>query len=256
MGSFDDKRGGFMLICRSSRTWYQDYSFITYGMARTVVSEPTIIQTSSYKNTSPAISPVLTDTIPLTLSSMPKEDSILLVFLGINQFTMARTPTAPDATWNSIHNAAYLQAGLFSYWKRVDIGDDKSYTFLISGTNEYHSGIIYEIAGCDIISPIHKQSIVTFASSLNPSTNTVTPSILGTLPISAVTTVNGTQTTYTLNSVSSGWTVDERASSTWEASYSAHGSLTTDISTGISNTFNFNAATMGAVASIILLTPA
>jgi len=248
-------------MSRSSSLWgsnvitYEDSSSSTENQSSSssssfVENHPYIVQTSQYQTQIPLVT-----SIPFSLSDSPEIGNVLITFLGVNQYLQSRTPTPPDDTWNLIHNSAYLQAGLYAYWKVVKQGDGQNYTFSISGTNEYHSGVIYEIGGCETENPIDKQSVVTRATAISAATNSVTPSINGTLPLSAVVTVVGQTNGTTVNSLSSGWSAGPNGYSTWEATWSAKKGLTTDTVTSISNTFTFNIATMGAVASILLIAP-
>lgn len=216
-----------------------------------IENTPRIVQSAVFQTQG-----VLVNSINFSLSSTPTRNNILIAFLGINQYTEARTPTPPDSTWNVIHNTTYLQSGIWAYWKKVNQGNGQNYNFAISGTNEYHSGVMYEISGAETENPINQHSVVTRASALTAATNSVTPSLLYTLPLAAATTVVGQTNATTLSSLSTGWVAGLTGYSTWEATWSAYKALTTDTTTAISNTFTFNVATMGASVSILLIAPA
>lgn len=63
---------------------------------------PHIEQTTRFQTSN------LGTSIPMTLGSSPTPENILLAFLGVNQFTEARSVTPPDSTWNLVHSSTYL----------------------------------------------------------------------------------------------------------------------------------------------------
>ena len=141
--------------------------------------------------------------------------------------------------------------------EKIEIGDGQTYIFSVGGTAELHSGVIYEVKDCDAEYPINKHSIVELPPSFAVPTTSLIPDVLNTLAISCAATVEGVASTpIYLNSVSSGWTIDQEAKPPWTSTFGSHkNNLTTDISTPISNTFTFSSNSRVKAAALVLLSP-
>lgn len=213
-------------------------------------SEPAIVQTSNSTINN------VTSSITLTLSSEPEPGNILLIFVGANQHLASRSPTPPDSTWIFVGSGTSLQSSQYIYWHKVSEGDPSSYTFLISGTAEYNSAVMYEIEKSYTDNPINAFSIKSSISSNSVTTNEVTPTILGTKAISSISTVFGAISSLSVSGVSSGWSLDVSAPINYESTFGASRIfLTSDSSTPISNTFSLTALSGGATSSIVLISP-
>jgi hypothetical protein len=193
-----------------------------------------ILQSAKYQPSSSGTS------VALTLGSAPTVGNILLAITSYSQFSQARTISPPSGgTWTQIANITNGNDSIAIWWHLVVSGDGVGpYTFPISGSAEWQSGVIYEISGAYSAAPIDRFGK---AGGSNPS---AIPSILSDLAIAAVTYDSGSQG----YSQSSGWTTDQEARPSYHATIAAHmNSLTSDTSTPISDAFS------PANASIIVL---
>jgi len=197
-------------------------------------------------------------TIVLTLNTAPTPGNILVAFTAYSLYANGgRTLTAPDGTWTQIDNLTLANDALTTWWHPVVAGAvGTAYTWTINGTpSDWESGTIYEIAGANFTTPINQHAITSSASTSSPATPTVTPTILGTLPLSGITTDAGSNAGISVSSQSANWTLDQSAVPQYHAAFSSHYSLTTDYVTAISNTFNLNTPSTGGVQAIILIAP-
>jgi len=216
------------------------------------VRNPTIVQSAEFAPSGAQ------NTIVLTLGSAPKPGNILVAFTAYSLYgDGSRTVSAPDGTWTQIDNASLSNDALTTWWHPVSSGAvGKVYTFTISGSfADWESGTIYEIAGVNISAPINQHGIIVSASSSSVTTPTVTPTVLGTLPLAGITTDSGSNAGISVSSQSVGWTLDQSATPQYHSTFSSHHSLTTDTVSALSNTFNLNTTSGGGVQAIILLTP-
>lgn len=213
-----------------------------------------IVQSAKYEPASQGT------TVVLTLGSTPTVGNILVAFTAYSQYGVGRTLTAPDGTWTKVDDASSSSDSLSVWWHPVVAGNGTTYTFNITGTQEWRSGVIYELSGVDISAPINQHSIVTGASSTSIATTAITPSVLSTQALTAATTDNGTQggTPGTLTAtVSTGWTINQNASPQYHPLFAASmNALTSDTTTAITDTYTFSEASGGEVAAAILLAPA
>lgn len=191
--------------------------------------------------------------VPFVLSTQPSIGNLLVAFVGTSDYSEDRTPTAPDGTWTKFIDQANANVQLTVWWKVVQSGDGTSYTFPISGTVEWYSGVLYEIDGADTATPID-QSAVNTGSQTTP---TVTPTVIGTLALSVLETDDGSTGGITLTGVSSGWTADQTARPSYHTTYAAsRDALTTDTTTGIYNVFTLSGSPTTPVAATVLIKPA
>ena len=115
---------------------------------------PLIVQSTKFQDAS------LGNTIPFVLTSSAIVGNILLAFTQANQFGQTRNTTPPDSSWHNIDTIKYINyIGMDVWWKLVVDGDGANYTFNVSGTNEYRSGILYELRDIDTESPINQHAI-------------------------------------------------------------------------------------------------
>lgn len=190
----------------------------------------------------------LTFSFPTT----PATNNLLLLFLNTSDYSTNREPSAPDASWTQIQTRTNSTNQLTVWWKIFQSGDTNSFTFTISGTVEKCSGVMYEISGHNVASPIHTSSSQTNSNSTSMTTPSVTPSILGTMVFAGM----ATNDTETCSAVSSGWTLDATVKPSYHASYGAHrNSVTSDTTTAISNTFTTSAITDMPCTAIVFVTP-
>lgn len=195
-------------------------------------------------------------TVPFTLTSTPNPGNILIAFVGYSAFGGDRTIT-PPAGWTEIDKITSANSALATYWYEVQGGDGKTFTFNVSGASDTHSGVLYEVADADVVSPINQHSITTTGSQTTITTSSVTPSVLGTLSLSAAATDVGSNGSLIVDSVSSGHTLDQSAIPVFHSTFGVHrNDLTDDLSTAITNTFTFSQNSGGACAAMILLSEA
>ena len=192
-------------------------------------------------------------TIPFTLGETPIVGSVLLAFTAWSDYGGPRTVSPPDETWTKIDEDTNGYAGLVTWWHLVEEGDGTEHTFTMSGTNEYRSGVIYEVSGADGSSPIDQHSILGEANGATATPTAVTPSVLSTLALAAVTMAswNGE-----VSGVSEGWTLDEEGNNYPVTSWGAHrDDLTTDTTTPITTTFTFTGSVTTPLSAIMLVAP-
>lgn len=191
-----------------------------------------------------------TQTNTVTLGSSPTAGNILIVFAML--LSGDNGMNAPDGTWTKLdHASSGVGSVLYAWWHPVTSGNGTTYTFT-NGYNEQGAISIYEITGQDSITPINQHAITTY--TFNPSsvaTPSVTPSVIGTLALSAA-AANWGGTTAT---VSTGWGTALR-SSDGDLFSSVKNNLTTDTTTAISNTFTFTGASGYVESETILIAPA
>ncbi len=197
--------------------------------------------------------PAVTGTsVPFTLSLQPAVGDLLVAFVGNSDYSLDRTTSAPDGTWTKIQDQTNGTAQLTVWWKIVQGGDGTGYTFPISGTVEWQSGVLYEIQGENSVTPINQSS----SNTGTQTSPTVTPSVIGTLALSSMETDDGSAGGLTLSSVSGGWTEDQTARPQYHATYAAsRNALTTDTSTGISNTWTLSGSATSPDAATVLINP-
>ena len=170
----------------------------------------------------------------ITLSSTPTAGNLLIAFIAFSQYSEARSLTPPTG-FTLIDSDTQGNDSLASFWKLVETGDGTGYAYSISGSNEWHSAVMYEISGADINAPINAHSVA--KSATNPITTTEIVSYAsGQLALTGCTCDNKNQPT-----VSAGWTVDQYANPLYHyLCASSRNALTSNPITGITNTFTFS----------------
>ena len=192
-------------------------------------------------------------TIPFTLGSAPTNGNILVAVTSYSQYRVARTISAPDGTWTKAYDGTSGNDSLAIWWKPVLAGAGTTYTFTISDATEWESGIIYEIQGASTTAPLPQgvSNGVTSASSY--TTSSLTPSVLGMLPLIGISIDQGTYTG--ISSVSTGWTFDQYAEPSYHATATVlHSALTTDTTTALACTVAFDIAN-SAMSWFVLIAP-
>lgn len=169
-----------------------------------------VIQTAKYQPASTG------NTIVFTLSSAPVAGNLLLAFTAYSQYGATRTCSAPDGTWTKLQDVTSGYDSLAVWVKTAGASEPTGYTFNISGSNEWRSGVIYEFSG------------VTQGYSSKSGTGNITdiPTLIGayTLAASAYDSGSGSPT--------SGWTTDQSAVPSYHSCLAAHkDDLTTDVAT-------------------------
>ena len=209
-----------------------------------------IVQTVKYQPTSTG------STVVITLGTSPTPGDVLVAFTSYSQYSVTRTLTAPDSSWTKVDDATYSYDSMSVWWHKVVAGDGTTYTFTISGSAEWRSGVMYELSGVDTATPINQHSIVTSASATSIATTGITPTVLNTMALAAADTDVGASGSLT-STVSSGWTMNQSAIPSYHTTFACErNSLTTDTTTSITTTFTFTKSSSGDVAAAILLNPA
>lgn len=234
------------------------YVIGTHGEWQIASDDVSTVQTAMYVPGSQGQSVIL------TLGTAPTPGNILVAFTAYSQYPVpaGRVLSAPDGTWTKVDDATVGAVSLSVWWKTViPSGTQTTYTFSISGSIEWQSGVIYEISGADTNDPINQHSIVTQSSTsvTTIATTPITPSVLGTLALAATGTDNGSTGTPTgmTATVSPGWTIDRSAVPQYHAAFTAsRDALTSDTTTPISTTFTFSKTSGVSAAAAILIAPA
>ena len=211
-----------------------------------------IIQSAKYEPGSTG------NSIPFVLGSTPTPGNILIAFTSFSQYGGSRTCSPPSGAWTSITSVTEVNDSITAWWYLVQSGDGKDWTFNISGSNEWQSGVIYEIAGADPNNPIDKEATQQYSGAGSFLSASVTPSIIGDLALYGLTTDGGYTTPPP--TITSGWTVDQFADPNGGAGYhttaGAHqNALTTDTSTPISTTYHFDGFASNGASIILLVAP-
>lgn len=192
--------------------------------------------------------------VDFTLGVSPTAGNILVAFTGYSQSGAVRSLTSAAGTWTKIDDLTLNNDSLSDWWHVVVGGDGTTWSFPISGTAEWRSGVMYELSGVDPTTPINQHSIVT---GVNLGAGTaITPSVLNCQALSAINTDAGSNSAQGVIGVSSGWTNDQNAIPSFHSTLSASlNALTSDTTTAINNTWNL--VTGGdMVAAMLLLQPA
>jgi hypothetical protein len=194
--------------------------------------------------------------VSFTLATTPTPGNILVAFTCIVGSQNPTAISAPDGTWTLINT--YQDTGgynlLNSYWHPVVSGNGRTYTFPCSGGGagtSSMSGVLYEITGASTTTPINQQATYTPGET----TASVIPSVIGTLPIAAMCSQNGSTSGVSAGSISSGWTLDQYGIPHVHSIFAGHrNSLTTDTTTSISATFTAT-NTASQALTILLIAP-
>jgi pectate lyase len=117
-----------------------------------------------------------------------------------------------------------------------------TYAVTVSGTAEYHSGIMLEIEGADNSNPFNALALTNSLTTLSR-----TPTVVGVRPITALATDNAPS-----NDPPSGWGNLVTVRPTYHGLYKASRSVGTDTTTAYSATWGFGVA---PVSAIMLINP-
>jgi len=185
----------------------------------------------------------------IVYTTTPTQNNLLVVGLS---YAGPKHPSAAPAGWTQIDDLENgTSAWLTTYYHKVGASETNSYTFTTTG-GDFFSIVAYEITGQDGTSPINQHSIAT-GSSAGQVTPSVTPSVIGTLPLAFIGYNDGTDIGGSVT-VSTGWTLDQNPQPLYHSSASASkNSLTSDTSTAISTTFTWSGDTN--ISSTVLIAP-
>lgn len=177
------------------------------------------------------------NSIAFTLGSTPIENNLLIAFTAYSQWAGTRTCSAPDETWTKLEDVTSGSDSLAVWVKTVGASESTNHTFSISGTNEWQSGVIYEVSGVT-------QGYDSFSGTGNVIGQ---PTLIGGYTIAAVGYDSGGA------SVDAAWTIDQSAVPSYHSCIAAHkDDLTTDIEAWIGAVWN----PVGVVSVMIFLYPA
>jgi hypothetical protein len=207
-----------------------------------------VVQTTNY-NSSSSISAVGT----LTFGTAPTAGDLLIV--GMSYAGAKHPTTAPTSTsWTLLdENENGTSAWLTVYYHIVGAGEANSYTFNTNG-GDFLSMVGVDVTGQAASSFINQHAIAT-GSSAAQQTPTTTPSVIGTLPIAFIGYNDGSVDSATPVTSKSGWTTDQNPQPQFHSMAGAHqNALTTDTTTGISNTFTWVGDSN--ISETILIAPA
>jgi hypothetical protein len=202
------------------------------------------------------VAPGSRTTVPFVLDTAPAVGNILVAFVGCYG---ARTVTKAAGTWASVDTQTSSVDEQTLWWHQVTGGDGTSWTFTVSGGADYTSGVMYEVSGADLTTPVNAEDHTLLANTTNNTATTaaVTPSVLGCLALA--TWVMDTNTAV-YSGVSGGWTEQfSGLSSGWRSILSAsRDALTSDTTTAISTTWTITGGGAGnpGVTMILLVAPA
>jgi hypothetical protein len=207
--------------------------------------------------TSGKVDPALTGSVVIPLDAAPSENDLLIAFINTGQFGSARTVSSPAAGFTQWGRSVQTNDAIDVWTRFAPAGAGTSYTFGLSASDEFASGLMYAISGADLVNPINNSSASAFSKSASTSslaTASVTPTVVGCLAISGFTQdSNGAGTT---NS-GAGWTEDKTAASgSGRGGIIAHkDSLTSDTTTAISVTWTISSGATEALSVILLIQP-
>lgn len=176
--------------------------------------------------------------------------NVLVACIQNSEFGSNRTVSAPDGTWTNFRDTTQNNVQMTVWWKHVT-GSASAYNFSVSGTGEWHSGVLWEVSGVSTSAPINASASDSFGSpgQTAMTTTNATPTVLGTLALACVAT-DGAQA---LLSVSGGWTISQEARPSFHGTYGAsRDALTSDTVTAINNTFTVTSAEIHVRATILL----
>ena len=208
---------------------------------------PSVVQFIGYPPTSGS-------TIPFTLGSTPSVGNVLVAFCAYSQYQTARTIATPSG-WVKVDDQTTSNWSMATFTRVVVGGDGTGYTFTISSGGDNTAGSLYEVTGASTTTPVNQ-----FLHNFLPGTTTtsyptaaVTPSVLSCLPLAGC-DYDGKFTAY--GSVTSGWTNDVADLAANHTILSAHGPVTTDTVTAVSNTWTVAGSGGQGLTEIVLIAPA
>ena len=207
---------------------------------------PSVVQVTGYPPTSGS-------TIPFTFGTVPSVGNVLVAFCAYSQYQATRTIGTPSG-WVKVDDQTSGMYSMATFTRVVQSGDSTGYTFTISSGGDNTAGALYEVTGASTTAPVNA-----FASSLFGSGNgntcltaAVTPSVVYCLPLAGC---DYDDQFTALGSVSSGWTNDIADLGANHTILSAHGPVTTDTVTAVSNTWTLTGSSFEGLTEIVLIAP-
>ena len=198
-----------------------------------------------------------TATVVIIYPSTPTSGNLLLVFMD---FGTGHTVTPPSG-WTAIFNNDDGTQGYALYGKIAGSSEAGTYTWNVSGGNDYLSGIGYEISGAasTVATAVPSGTVWTHdytGSTSSQALGPVTPTVLNMLPI-AFAEGGSAGGWWPIDSVSPGtWSIDNTGTGQAYVPVSGvHGPVTTDTTTAISPTITTSHTTYLGTA-LILVAPA
>jgi len=188
--------------------------------------------------------------IAVSLPSAPTSGNLMIACIGTGNLNSA---TASLSGWTAIDVVGNPSQQTF--YRTVQTGDGTTYTFSTSGSNGLVSAQIIEITGQNPSTPIHMHASAQAVIGSVISTASLTPSILGCLPLSFF-SVATAASPGSWTKKDSTWTEIQNIVSTTQGSCeSQHGQLTTDTVTAITGQVTL-ANSRDCEAALILVAPA
>ena len=186
--------------------------------------------------------------VTVTLTSAPTPGDVLVLFLEDD----SKVTLSSQTGWTI--QDTYTGSSIVGFSVATHVvgsGDGTSYT-LTTTSGHYESYALYELANVNTLQPLNFKGHTGYPSGTTTfTTPSGTPSVVGTLPLAAFVGTNDSGT-WTLGGQ---WTKDQ-----YQATFSlesAHGPLTTDTHTPISESATFSqASTYPGVAELVLVNPA
>lgn len=178
----------------------------------------------------------------ITFSTAPVSGRKLLLIASISTYSDA-TRQASVTGFTANDRLVNGNSSMMVLSKTTGASENTSYTVSVSGAAEFHSGIMYEIAGAD-----NNNFYNAIALANSDTTPSRTPTVIGVLPITSLALDNAPSL-----SAPSGWSSLISAGSGYHGAYSANRGLGTDTSTSYNAVWS---GTESPVSAIILVNPA
>ncbi len=207
-----------------------------------------LVQTAKYTGT------VAQTNMTFTLGQAPVVGNKLFLIIC---FYTGDDPVVTPSGWTLEHNYEPNSAGVTVFSRTVQSGDGTSWNLTVLSQADQNSGFLVEVSGQATISYINQLANSTSTSTPSSlATGNVTPSVLNCLAIAAW--VNDGSGGTDSATVSSGWTKDQAAESSFQPAWLAHrNSLTSDTTTAINCTISsMNGGGADASTVIFLVAPA
>lgn len=190
--------------------------------------------------------------IVFALSSAPTPGNVLFAWCSYSQYNAARTISPPDGTWTLQANTQGGNDSLALFTHVVQAGDGTSYTFPISGSAEWQSGILRELSGVNTSNPISGTGAIAFTNSSAFLPPPLYPWAAGSLPIAAITNDNGSVSL----TQPSGWTAGASATPAYHATCDCYGPVSADGVTPIQPSLAANSGSASGACLFALVAPA
>lgn len=194
----------------------------------------------------------------LTLGAAPRPGNWL--FSAIFCIGTA-TPGIDDTEWAQVGTKTFNTDKLVLFKRYVKDGAPLAHLFELTGTVDQTSGILFDVVGAHPTSPLDNWQISNGETATTHATPSLTPSVLGCLPVSFLAVDDWT---CTVSSVSAGWGSSDAntyANNNFHPADMRHKALTTDLITAISNSFVVAASSASGgvndgLAALLLIAPA